>query len=122
MSLVTDPTLTGDVQFKECLETCQLRQHRHCLKAPDKCGSCLSSFVTDVDGVCQPLHQRRGGMYAYCTASTRYWSYVYMCVLHQTKDMSCLMRQIVQVHTIIAKYGSRCVCVHKVSLTVAVLE
>jgi len=61
--LATDPTLDGDVQYIECLETCRVRQHRHCIEAPDKCGDCLS-FMTDIDGVCQPLHQLRTGMYA----------------------------------------------------------
>jgi len=62
VSLATDPTLE-----LECLETCQRRQHRHCVEAPDKCGECLSLFATDVDGVCQPQRHLRGGMYAQCT-------------------------------------------------------
>ena len=62
--LLTDPPVSGDVQYIECLETCQLKQHRLCIEAPDKCGECLSSFITDTDGICQPVRRQRAGMYA----------------------------------------------------------
>ena len=50
-----------DIGYLECLETCQLRQHRHCVQAPDKCGACLSSYTTlsDGDEVCQPVNQQQ---------------------------------------------------------------
>jgi len=62
--LVIDPTVNSDIEYIECLETCRVRQHRHCVEVPDKCGECLSSFVTDVYGVCQPVRHQRAGMYA----------------------------------------------------------
>jgi len=49
----------SDVAYIECLETCWLREHRHCTKVPDKCGECLSSYVLDVNGICQPINERR---------------------------------------------------------------
>jgi hypothetical protein len=38
----------------ECIETCQLEQHRHCQHPPLTCGDCLSSFIVDSSGTCRP--------------------------------------------------------------------